>query len=56
MYLEEKRVGGKPEQAGDKNELRRQQALSALYEQKFEIVLRRWVKRMRDEAQIESFL
>lgn len=56
IYLEEKRVDGKSAQIGDDKELRRQQAMSTLYEQKFDIVLRRWVKRMRDEAQIESFL
>lgn len=58
VYLEEKRVGGKSasQQAGNNKDSRRQQALSTLYEQKFEIVLRRWVKRMRDEAQIENFL
>jgi peptidyl-prolyl cis-trans isomerase SurA len=54
IYLEEKRVVGNK---GSENKVaRRQQALSALYEQKFEVVLRRWIKRIRDEAQIESFL
>jgi peptidyl-prolyl cis-trans isomerase SurA len=56
VLLEEKRVGGKSVEAGEEKQQRRQQALSTLYEQKFEIVLRRWVKRMRDEAQIEHFL
>ncbi len=56
IYLEEKRVGGKSIEMANNKELRRQQAMSTLYEQKFEIVLRRWIKRMRDEAQIESFL
>lgn len=57
VFLESKRAAGiSAKNATEEKMLQRERAHNVLYEQKFEQVLMRWLRRMREEAQVDVFL